>query len=146
MAKAWFEEAEMAIGYVMAVIFLGVAGGGTRIMHNNYLKKLEETNGELSTKQLPPPLNNILISVLWALLSMLLAIVSGYENAAVLFNGFAVGSYVAMASLQRLPSIAHFAVVSILAAGWGLALTPFFVGFPGSKWFCHLVSYFTFHH
>lgn len=47
--------------------------------------------------------------------------------------GFAVGAYVAMASLQKIPNIEKFTLVSCTAAIWGLALTPFFVGFPGSK-------------
>ena len=44
-----------------------------------------------------------------------------------------VGAYVGMASLGKISSIKQFAFVSLLAAGWGLALTPFFVGFAGSK-------------
>ncbi|KAL3801518.1 hypothetical protein HJC23_000956 [Cyclotella cryptica] len=117
LSRAWFEEAELAIGFVIAIIFLGV--------------------------QSPAPLNNVLIPVLWALLSMFLVIVSGYENAPVLFNGFAVGSYVAMASLQRIPSIGKFVVISVLAAGWGLTLIPFFVGFPGKSGFTAMLGHVT---
>jgi hypothetical protein len=133
LARAWFEEAELVVGYVFAVISVGVLGGGTRVLHNDYAKRFVETNKHSPTIPPPLPLNNILVPVLWALLSRFLVMVSGYEHAAVLFNGFAVGSYVAVASLQLIPSIAKFAIVSVLAAGWGLALTPFFVGFPGSK-------------
>ena len=57
----------------------------------------------------------------------------GFAEYAGAFTGFAVGSYVAMASLQKISSILKFAFVSLLAAGWGLTLTPFFVGFAGSK-------------
>jgi len=132
LARAWFEEAELAIGYVFAVISVGVVGGGTRVLHNDYVKRFDETHKDSPTMPSPLPLNNILVPVLWALLSMFLVMVSGYDDASVLFNGFAVGCYVAVASLQLIPSIAKFTTVSVLAAGWGLALTPFFVGFPGS--------------
>ena len=108
-------------------------GGGTQVLHNDYVKRFDEANKDLLTMPSPLPLNNIIVPVLWALLTMFLVMVSGYEHASVLFNGIAVGSYVAVASLKLIPSIAKFAIVSVLAAGWGLALTPFFVGFPGSK-------------
>jgi hypothetical protein len=133
LSRAWIEEAELAIGYVIAVVFIGVLGGGIRVMHNSYIKRLEADNND-SPKQMPPALNNIVLPVLLALMSMLLVIVSGYKHASALFNGFAVGSYVAMASLQKISSFRMFALVSLLAAGWGLALTPFCVGFPGSKY------------
>lgn len=133
LSRAWFEEAELAIGYVVAVVFLGVVAGGTRVLHNNYIKRLEDSDMESQLKQIPPVLNNGIVPVLWALFSMLVVILSGYRNAPVLFNGFAVGSYVAMASLQKIPALKTFAIVSLIAAGWGLALTPFFVGFPGSE-------------
>lgn len=133
LSRAWVEEAELALGYVVAVLFLGTVAGGTRVVNQRYIKKLEDASEE--STQLPRPLNNIAVPVVWALLSMLTVIVSGYRNGPVLFNGFAVGSYVAMSSLQKIPSVGKFAFVSILAAGWGLLLTPFFVGFPGSMLF-----------
>ena len=133
LSRAWVEEAELALGYAVAVIFLGTVAGGTRVVNQRYIKKLEDASEE--STQLPRPLNNIAVPVVWALLSMLTVIVSGYRNGPVLFNGFAVGSYVAMSSLQKIPSVGKFAFVSILAAGWGLLLTPFFVGFPGSMLF-----------
>lgn len=137
LSRAWIEEAELAAVYVIAVVFIGVVGGGTRVLHNSYIKRLETANDESCSKELPRALNNIVLPVLYALISMLLVIVSGYKHAPALFNGFAVGSYVAMASLQKIPSIRMFALVSLFAAGWGLALTPFCVGFPGSK--CKLI-------
>lgn len=133
LARACFEEDELAIGYVFAVISFGVVGGGTQVLHNDYVKRFDEANKDLLTMPSPLPLNNIIVPVLWALLTMFLVMVSGYEHASILFNGIAVGHYVAAALLQLIPSIAKFAIVSVLAPGWGLALTPFFVGFPGSK-------------
>ena len=84
----------------------------------------------------PPPLDNAVVPVAFALSSMLAAhCVPRYESRArsALFNGLAVGSYVAMASLQRIPAVSRFASVSLVASVWGLALTPFFVGFAGSE-------------
>lgn len=118
-AWKWADEAELAIGYFISVVWLGVAGGAIRIAHNN--------------THPPEALNNVLTPSLIALTSMILVNSASYEHAYGLYNGFAVGSYVAMASLQKIPTIKKFTLVSCTAAIWGLALTPFFVGFPGSK-------------
>ena len=123
----------MAIGYVGSVVWLGVVAGGTRILHDNHLKRYNTTTNKSSGPP-PQPLNNVMVPVLWALLSMLVVNATQYEHSPGLFNGFAVGSYVAMASLRKIPSVSKFASVSILAALWGLLLTPFFVGFAGSKY------------
>ena len=127
---SWSTKTELAIGYVCSVVWLGVVAGGTRILHDNHLKRY------ITNKSGPPPqpLNNVMVPVLWALLSMLVVNATQYEHSPGLFNGFAVGSYVAMASLRKIPSVSKFASVSILAALWGLLLTPFFVGFAGSKY------------
>jgi len=115
----WTDEAELAIGYCISVLWLGVAGGAIRIAHN-------------STHP-PEALNNVLVPSLIALTSMLLINSTGYKHAYGLYNGFAVGAYVAMASLQKIPTVKKFTLVSCTAAIWGLVLTPFFVGFCGSK-------------
>ena len=127
---SWSTKTELAIGYVCSVVWLGVVAGGTRILHNNHIKRYT------TNKSGPPPqpLNNVMVPVLWALLSMLVVNATQYEHSPGLFNGFAVGSYVAMASLRKIPSVSKFASVSVLAALWGLLLTPFFVGFAGSKY------------
>lgn len=90
------------------------------------------------------PLNNVLVPVLFALLSMLVVNATNYRHASGLYNGFAVGSYVAMASLQKIPSILQFAAVSLVAATWGLALTPFFVGFAGKSGFTSMLGHVTY--
>ena len=118
-AWEWADEAELAIGYFISVVWLGVSGGAIRIAHNN--------------THPPEALNNVLVPSLIALISMLLINSAGYKHAYGLYNGFAVGSYVAMASLQKIPTVKKFTLVSCTAAIWGLVLTPFFVGFPGSK-------------
>jgi len=134
-AWEWTEEAELAIGYVLAVLWLGIIGGRTRIFHQKYIAQQFESvdKGSGAGKQPPTPLNNVLVPVLWTMLSIFAVNVTQYKHGAGLFNGFAVGAYVAMASLQKITSTGKFAVVSLLAAGWGLALTPFFVGFAGSE-------------
>ena len=146
LSQAWIKEAELAVVYVVSVLFLGVAAGGTRVAHDKYIKRQEEVDDDPLSKVLPQALNNILVAVLWALLCMLVVNISGYKCAPVMFNGFAVGSYVAMASLQKIPSSARFAMISLVAAGWGLVLTPFFVGFPGSEcfYFIFIQSIFVF--
>ncbi|KAL7432231.1 hypothetical protein ACHAXM_003069 [Skeletonema potamos] len=115
-------------GFCISVIWLGVAGGAIRIAHNRYIRHLEQMN-----MQPPEALNNVLIPSVMALTSMILVNATAYKHASGLYNGFAVGAYVAMASLQKIPNIEKFTLVSCTAAIWGLALTPFFVGFPGSK-------------
>lgn len=144
-AWKWTEEIELAIGYIFAVIWLGVAGGGARIFHQNYMNHWHRNNNGTTGNAASPPttLNNVLCPVLLALFSMLVVNAFQYKHAFGLYNGFAVGSYVAMASLQKIPSVAKFATVSLLAAGWGLALTPFFVGFAGKSGFTSMLGHLT---
>jgi hypothetical protein len=136
-------EVELAIGYVLAVLWLGVVGGATRIRHDKYLRQWERLNKPLSSKVPLTPLNNILVPFLWASLSMLVVNATQYKYASSLYNGFAVGSFVAMASLQKIPSVLKFASVSLVAAVWGLALTPFFVGFAGKAGFTSMLGHVT---
>ena len=126
----WADEAELAIGYCISVLWLGVAGGAIRIFHNN-------TNPSEA-------LNNVLIPCLLALLSMLVVNSTAYNHAYGLYNGFAVGAYVAMASLQKIHSIMKLALISFTAALWGLLLTPFFVGFAGKSGFTAMLGHKTF--
>lgn len=145
-AWTWTEEAELAIGYILAVVGLGVVAGGTRVLHHEYVQQWHSNteNASTSSSSLPPtPLNNVLIPELWALLGMLVVNATEFKHASGLYNGFAVGSYVAMASLQRIPSILQFATVSLVAAAWGLALTPFFVGFAGKSGFTSMLGHVT---
>jgi len=127
----WSEEVELAIGYVLSVVWLGGSAGWMRILHNNHIIQRCKVDAMQCTP--PASLNNVSFPSLWALLCMLAINATQYKHAVGLFNGFAVGAYVAMASLQKISSITQFILVSSLAAIWGLALTPFFVGFAGSK-------------
>jgi len=129
----WSEEIELAIGYVLSVVWLGGSAGWMRILHNNHIQRCKVDAMQCTP---PAPLNNVSFPSLWALLCMLAVNATQYKHASGLFNGFAVGAYVAMASLQKISSLTQFLVVSSLAALWGLLLTPFFVGFAGSKCIC----------
>ena len=166
-AWTWTEAAALAVGYVLAVVWLAVAAGGTRIWHARYSQQwhqqqqqqqqqqqntdsrdiLEEDQPSLPslpTQTPPEPLNNILIPVLWALLSILLVNLTQYTHAPGIYNGFAVGSYVAMASLEQLGTLGDFLAVGFLAAAWGLTLTPVFVGFAGKAGFTALLGHVTY--
>mmetsp|Transcript_20756 Transcript_20756/g.51487 ORF Transcript_20756/g.51487 Transcript_20756/m.51487 type:complete len:500 (+) Transcript_20756:136-1635(+) len=138
-AWKWTEEAELAIGYVLAVIFLGVLSGFTRIKHNQYIQEWHGVGEETA----PTPLNNVLIPVLFSLTSILIVNATNYRHAVGLYNGFAVGAYVGMASLQKIPSVVKFATISLTAALWGLTLTPFFVGFAGKSGFTSMMGHIT---
>eukprot|EP00536_Pseudo-nitzschia_multiseries_P005372 jgi/Psemu1/295866/fgenesh1_pm.100_\ len=155
-AWSWTEEAELAVGYVLATLWIGAVGGATRIWHHQWVqqwhrnrkdaeKALEgiSEKADSSTKAPPSPLNNVLIPVLWTLFSILVVNATGYRHSPGMYNGFAVGAYVAMASLQKIPSIARFATVSLVAALWGLTLTPFFVGFAGKSGFTSMMGHVT---
>ena len=131
-AWKWTEEAELAIGYVGAVVWLATAGGAIRILQRS------------ATQQTPPaPLNNILFPCVLAFWSMLLVNMTRYQHAPGLYNGFAVGAYVAMASLQKISTISKFAEVGLIASIWGLFLTPFFVGFAGKSGFTAMLGHLT---
>ncbi len=140
-AWSWTEEIELAIGYVLAVVWLGVVSGIARIKHNQYIQDWQQQhNGEENTLA---PLNKVLIPVLFSLLSILIVNATNYRHAAGLYNGFAVGAYVGMASLQKIPSVTKFATISLTAAMWGLTLTPFFVGFAGKSGFTSMMGHVT---
>ncbi|CAJ1937037.1 unnamed protein product [Cylindrotheca closterium] len=153
-AWSWTEEVELAIGYVWAVIWLGWISGVTRILHQEYMQKWDSSHEvnvgvplaspSPSSSPRPVPLNNVTVPVLWALLSMLIINATEYKHASGLYNGFAVGSYVGMASLQKISSISRFAFVSLLASLWGLALTPVFVGFAGKSGFTAMLGHATY--
>ena len=117
---SWTQEAESAIVYVLGVMWLGVLSGGTRLWNKRRIEGSSQT-----------PLNNILTPVVYALSSMLCVNATKYIHAPAIYNGFAVGSYVGMVSLNRVPSLRRFALVSAFASAWGLALTPCFIGFAG---------------
>ena len=142
----WTEEAGSQVAsYVLGTVWLGVLAGGARVLHERRrLSRMIDGGGDAASSPsssspsppTKPPLNNVVVPAVFALSSMLAAYcVPRYEPRArsALFNGLAVGSYVAMASLQRISTISRFASVSLVASVWGLALTPFFVGFAGSE-------------
>jgi hypothetical protein len=143
-AWTWLEEAELAVGYILACVWLGGIGGAIRILHHTHIiQKQKQQQQQSSNDPLPKPLHNVLVPVLVSLLSMLIINVTGYRHAAGLYNGFAVGSYVAMASLDKIPTIQRFCSVSLVAAGWGLTITPFCVGFAGKSGFTSMLGHVT---
>jgi hypothetical protein len=79
----WTDEAELAIGYCISVLWLGVAGGTIRIAHNKYIRHLEQ----MSSIRPPEALNNVLVPTVLALISMLLINATAYKHAYGLYNG-----------------------------------------------------------
>lgn len=142
-AWSWTEEVELAIGYVCAVVWLGTLSGATRLHHSKYVQDWHRHHMGEDPETAPVPLNNVLIPVLYTLASILVTNATGYRHAAGLYNGFAVGAYVGMASLQKVPTILKFGTISLTAALWGLALTPFFVGFAGKSGFTSMIGHVT---
>jgi hypothetical protein len=146
-AWTWTEEAELVIGYVGAVVWLSAISGGTRLWNDRSIQQWNRDNknvsNEPSSSPPPQPLNNVLIPCAWALFSMLMINMTQYQHAPGIYNGFAVGAYVGMASLQKIESIPHFASVGVVAAAWGLALTPIFVGFAGKAGFTAMCGHAT---
>ena len=90
------------------------------------------------------PLNPVQAPTTIALFFMLVIESTGSPYAAQLHGGFAVGSFVAMASDQYLPSVIDFVAAGFIAGLWILLLDPFFVEFGGKKGFtsfCGFVTY-----
>lgn len=148
-AWLWTTEAELAFTYILAVVWSAVVPGTMRIYHDRRVRQWQEihrnsdTHNDPLQSNPPKPLNNVLVPVLWALLSILLVNMTEYDYAPGVYNGFAVGAYVAMASLQKIPSPVQFASVGLVAAAWGLILTPFFVGFAGKAGFTAMMGHVT---
>ncbi|KAG7346069.1 hypothetical protein IV203_005137 [Nitzschia inconspicua] len=147
-AWTWTGQVELALGYVAAVVWLAAISGAVRIWNDRCIQKWHHdknnNSSDESRSEAPPkPLNNVLIPSVLALSSMLIVNMAQYEHAPGIYNGFAVGAYVGMASLQKIESILHFTSVGLVAAGWGLALTPVFVGFAGKAGFTAMCGHVT---
>jgi hypothetical protein len=149
-AWTWTEQAELVAGYVGGVVWLATISGATRIWNDRYIQQWYQqqqnnraSNTTSTPNQPPQTLNNVLVPCLWALFSMMVTNMTQYQHAPGIYNGFAVGAYVGMASLEKIGSILHFASVGLVAAGWGLALTPIFVGFAGKAGFTAMCGHAT---
>ena len=106
------------------------------------------------------PVNPVLIPSAWALGCMLLVgcglslLSNGDDDDGVntvhhrynimIQNGFAVGSYVAMAAESRLPSVYNFGVVGGIASMYILLFNPLFRGFGGKSGFTAMIAYLTY--
>ena len=106
--------------YIASVVVLSVVAGWTRL-------------------NAATPVNPVLIPCAIALLFMLIVRSTGaeekYEHTTSIYNGVAVGAYVAMASDARIPTARSFGLAGVFASLWGLLLIPFFRGFGGKGGF-----------
>lgn len=90
------------------------------------------------------PLNPVQAPTTIALVCMLVLEPTQYRYIAEIDAGLAVGSFVAMASEQHLPTVMDFGTAGFLAGLWILLLDPFFLEFGGKKGFtsfCGFVSH-----
>eukprot|EP00439_Symbiodinium_sp_Y106_P051846 s434_g6.t3 len=71
-----------------------------------------------------------------SLIAFLVLSVSGWSYASVAMNGFAVGSFVGMASFEYLPTTLSFALSGFLAGGFILLLEPYCEGWSGKQGLC----------
>lgn len=127
--RLWSERLEIlpSVLTVAASTFLSVVGGGVRL-------------------KAKIPLNPVQAPTTIALLCMLVMEPTGYIYTEQIDAGFAVGSFVAMASDQYLSSILDFGGAGFVAGLWSLFLDPFFLEFGGKKGFtsfCGFVTYVT---
>ena len=90
------------------------------------------------------PLNPVLIPSTWALFCMLIVSLTQYDYTSSMFNGIAVGSYVAMASESRLPKVSNFGIVGCIAGIYVCLLDNFFLGFGGKSGFTAMIGYATY--
>jgi len=90
------------------------------------------------------PLNPVQATTTIALLCMLILEPTQVRYLHEIDAGFAVGSFVAMASTQYLPTILDFAGAGLVAGLWILFLNPFFTGFGGKKGFTSFCGFATY--
>ena len=90
------------------------------------------------------PLNPVQAPTTIALLCMLILEPTGFVYTEQVDAGLAVGSFVAMASDQYLPTVLDFGAAGFLAGLWTLFLEPFFLGFGGKKGFTSFCGFATY--
>lgn len=126
-SRLWSGRLELvpSILSVLASTFLSTIGGAVRL------------KSEI-------PLNPVQAPTTIALVCMLILEPTGFAYTGEMDAGFAVGSFVAMASNHYLPSIPDFAGAGFISGLWILLLDPFFLDFGGKKGFtsfCGFASY-----
>ena len=123
----WMERLQLvpSILSVIASTFLSATGGAIRLR-----SKI--------------PLNPVQAPTTIALLFMLIFEASGVQYSEEIIAGFAVGSFVAMASDQYLATIFDFAAAGFIAGLWILLLDPFFSEFGGKKGFTSFCGFITY--
>mmetsp|Transcript_7468 Transcript_7468/g.20781 ORF Transcript_7468/g.20781 Transcript_7468/m.20781 type:complete len:426 (-) Transcript_7468:1316-2593(-) len=90
------------------------------------------------------PLNPVQAPTTMALVCMLILEPTGFVYTGQMDAGFAVGSFVAMASDHYLPSIPDFAGAGFISGLWILLLDPFFIDFGGKKGFTSFCGFTTY--
>ena len=90
------------------------------------------------------PLNPVQAPTTIALVCMLILEPTGFDYTGEIDAGFAVGSFVGMASDHYLSSIPDFAGAGFMSGLWILLLDPFFVGFGGKKGFTSFCGFATY--
>lgn len=125
--ELWAQRLELvpSILSVVACTFLSGIGGAVRL------------KSEI-------PLNPVQAPTTIALICMLIVEPTGFVYTDQLDTGFAVGSFVAMASDQYLPSILDFVGAGFAAGLWILLLDPFFLDFGGKKGFTSFCGFATY--
>jgi len=125
--QLWSDRLEIvpSILTVVASTFLSVVGGAVRLKSTI-------------------PLNPVAPPTTIALLCMLILEPTGFRYTDQIDNGFAVGSFVAMASYHYLPSVLDFAGAGFTAGLWILFLDPFFLNFGGKKGFTSFCGFATY--
>uniref|UniRef100_A0A7S4K8C6 Uncharacterized protein n=1 Tax=Odontella aurita TaxID=265563 RepID=A0A7S4K8C6_9STRA len=126
-SKLWSDRLELipSILTVAACTFLSAVGGAVRLK-----SKI--------------PLNPVQAPTAIALLCMLILEPTGFSYTGHIDAGLAVGSFVAMASEQYLPSVLDFGAAGFLAGLWILFLDPFFLDFGGKKGFTSFCGFATY--
>jgi hypothetical protein len=126
-SQLWSDRLEIvpSILTVVASTFLSTAGGAVRLKSEF-------------------PLNPVAPPTTIALLCMLILEPTGFRYTDQVDAGFAVGSFVAMASYQYLPSVLDFAGAGFTAGLWILVLDPFFLSFGGKKGFTSFCGFATY--
>ena len=125
--ELWSQRLEVlpSVLTVLACTFLSAIGGTIRL------------KSEI-------PLNPVQAPTTIALICMLILEPTGFIYTDQLDAGFAVGSFVAMASDQYLPSVLDFTGAGFTAGLWILFLDPFFLDFGGKKGFTSFCGFATY--
>jgi len=125
--RLWAERLEVVPSLLEVVACAGIAAVGGAVRLKSKI-----------------PLNPVQAPTVIALLCMLILEPTGFVYTEQVDAGLAVGSFVAMASDQYLPTVLDFGAAGFLAGLWTLFLDPFFLGFGGKKGFTSFCGFATY--